>query len=205
MCMSVNGIVIQPPFCIICCQSYIVHVNCAHSVQGRLDQFLSTEICMKVVECVQILCKLQVSILHPAFDTLCCLLLNGVGVLEHLVAFLTSAEDSVAFWTQTNKLLHGPRIQFVLEESDCLAIHSAIEGMVEVVLTEIIVSCSILCHISRYIFCLNSIRQTIRVREQQSQLTMVWVFYARDCSEICTCAALTSRVRRSPHRWGCSV
>ena len=70
MCMSMNGIVTQPPFCIICCQAYLAHVNCAHSVQGRLDQVLSTEICMKVVECVQIGCKLQVSILHPALDTL---------------------------------------------------------------------------------------------------------------------------------------
>ena len=49
------------------------------------------------------------------------------------------------------------RIQFVLEESDCLAIHSAIEGMVEVVLTEIVVSRSIPRHISIDIFCLDSI------------------------------------------------
>ena len=73
-----------------------------------------------------------------------------------------------------DELLHRHRIQFVLEESECLAIHSAIEGMVEGLLTEIIVSCSILCHISIY---LNSISQTIRGHEQQSQLTMVWVFY----------------------------
>ena len=111
MCRSVNGIVTQPPFCIICCQAYIAQVDCAHSVQGRLDQFLSTEICMKVIKCVQIVCKLQVSILHPAFDTHCCLLLHGVGVLEQIVAHLTSTEESIAFWTQTNKLLHRHRIQ----------------------------------------------------------------------------------------------
>ena len=50
--------------------------------------------------------------------------------------------------------------------------------MVEGVITESIVSCSILCHIYIDIFCLNSIRQTILVREQQSQLTVTWVFYA---------------------------
>ena len=128
MCMSVNGIVTQPPFCIISCQAYLEHVNCAHSVHGRLDQVLSTEICLKVVECVQIVCKMQVSILHPAFDTLCCLLLHGVGVLEQNVAHLTRAEENVAFWTQTNKLLHRHRIRFILDESECLVIHSAIEG-----------------------------------------------------------------------------
>ena len=69
-------------------------------------------------------------------------------MLDHVVAHLTRAEESVALWTQNNKLLHRHRIQFVLEESDCLAIHSAIEGMVEGLLTEIIVSCSILCHVS---------------------------------------------------------
>ena len=87
MCMSVNGIFTQPPFCIICCQAYLPHVNCAHSVQDRLDQVLSTEICMK--ECVQIVCKMQESINHPSFDTLCCLLLHEVGVLENVVARLT--------------------------------------------------------------------------------------------------------------------
>ena len=46
------------------------------------------------------------------------------------------------------------------------------------VLTEIIASRSILCHISINIFCLNSISQTIRVREQQSQLAVTSVFYA---------------------------
>ena len=113
-------------FVIICCQAYLAHVNCAHSVHGRLDQVLSTEICMKVFERVQIVCKMQLSILHPAFDTFCCLLLHGVGVLERVVAHLTRAEESVALWTQTNKLLHRHRIQFILEESDCLAIRSAI-------------------------------------------------------------------------------
>ena len=61
-------------------------MNCTHSVQGRLDQVLSTEICMEVVECVQIVYKLQVSILHTTFDTVCCLLLHGVGVMEQIVA-----------------------------------------------------------------------------------------------------------------------
>ena len=139
--------------------------------------------------------KLQVSILHPTFDTLHCLLLHGVGVLEQVVAHLISAEESVALWMQTNKLLHRHQIQFVLEESGCLAIHSAIEGMVEGVLTEIIVSCSILCHIFIDMFCLNSIGQTIRVREQQSQLIVGWLF----CAHVI--AALTSRARKSPHRW----
>ena len=97
MCMSVNGIVTQPPFCIICCQAYLAHVNCAHSVQGRIDQVLSTEICMKVGECDQLVCKLQVSILHPVFDTLCCLLPHGIGVLEYAVAHLTRAEETVTF------------------------------------------------------------------------------------------------------------
>ena len=114
-------------------------------------------------ECVQILFKMQV---------------NGVGVLERVVAHLTRTEESVTLWTQTNKLLHRHRIQFVLEECDCLAIHSAIEWMVEGVLTEIIVSCSILCHNSIDIFCLNSIAQTIHVREQQLQLITTWVFCA---------------------------
>ena len=112
-------------------------------MHGRLDKVLSAEICMKVFERAQIVFKMQASIRHPAFDTLCCLLLHGVGVLEHVVVHLTSAEESVALWTQPNKLLHRHRIQFVFEESDCLAIHSAIEGMVEGVLTEIIVSRSI--------------------------------------------------------------
>ena len=65
----------------------------------------------------------------------------------------------------------------MLEESDCLAIHSAIEGMVEGVLTEIIASRSILHPVSIDIFCLDSISQTIRVREQQSQLIGPWIFY----------------------------
>ena len=130
---------------------------------------------MKVVECVQVVCKMQVSILHPAFNALCCLLLHVVGVLEQIVA--NRAEESVAFWTQTNKLLHRHRIQFVLEEYECLAIHRSIEGIVEGVLTEIIVSCNILCHISIDIFCLSSICQANRVREQQSQLTVTWAFY----------------------------
>ena len=177
MCMSVNSIYTQPPFCIICSQAYLAHVDCVHSMQSRLDKVLSTEICMKVSEPVQIVFKIQMSILHPAFNTLCCLLLHGVGVLEHVVAHLTQAEESVALWTQPNKLLHRHRIQFVLEESDCLAIHSAIEGMVEGVLTEIIVSRSIPRHISIDIFCLDSIGQTIRVREQQSQLIAAWLFY----------------------------
>ena len=124
---------------------------------------------MEVVECIQIVGKLQASILHPAFDTLCCLLLHGVGVLEQVFSHLTRAEESVACWAQTNKLLHMHRIQFVLEESECIAIHSV---MVEGVLTEIIVRCSILCHISIDIFCLNSISQANRAREQQSQLTV---------------------------------
>ena len=170
MCMNVNGICTLPPQRFV---SYVVkrtlHMWTARSVQGRLEQVLSTEICMKVVECVQIVCKMQVNILHPAFGTIFCLLL--VGLLE-----LNSGEESVALWTQTNKLLHRHRIQFVLEESGCLAIHSTIEGMVEVVLTEIIVSCNILFHISINIFCLNSIGQTIRVREQQLQLIMVGYF-----------------------------
>ena len=124
---------------------------------------------MKVSERIQVVFKMQVSILHPAFDTLCCFRLHGVGVLEHAVAHLTRAEESVALWTQPNKLLHRHRIQFVLEESDCLPMHSAIEGIVEGVLTEIIVSSSIPRHISLY----------IRVCEQQSQLTGAWVFYTR--------------------------
>ena len=57
MCMSVNGIFTQPQFCIICCQAYLAHVNCAHSMQGSLDQVLSTEICMKVFERMQIVSK----------------------------------------------------------------------------------------------------------------------------------------------------
>ena len=122
-----------------CCQAYLAHVECAHSMQGRLDKVLSTEICMKVSERIQIVFKMQVSIVHPAFDPLCCLLLHWVGVLEHVVAHFTRAGESVALWTQPNKLLHRHRIQFAFEESDCLAIHSAIEGMFEGVLTEIIV------------------------------------------------------------------
>ena len=177
MCMRVNGIFTHPPFCIICCQAYLAHVNCANSMQGRFDKVLSTEICMKVSERIQIVFKMQVSILHPAFDTLCCLLLHVVSVLEHVVAHLTRVWESVALWTQPNKLLHRHRIQFVLEESDCLAIHSAMEGMVEGVFTGIIVSRSIPRHISIDIFCLDSIGQTIRVREQQSQLITAWLFY----------------------------
>ena len=99
---------------------------------------------------------------------------------EHVVAH--RAEESVAFWSQPNKLLLKHQIQFVLEECDCLAIHSAIEGVVEGVLTEIIVSRSIPHHTSIDIFCLDSISQTIRVREQQSQLIR---------------ASLTSRVRKT--------
>ena len=172
MCMSVTVIVTQPPFCIICCQACL-----AHSMQGSLGKVLSTEICMKVFEHVQIVFKMQVSILHPAFDTLCCLPLHGVGVLEHVVAHLIRAEESVALWTQPNKLLHMHRIQFVFEEFDCLAIHSAIEEMDEGVLTEIILSRSIPLHISIDIFCMDSISQTIRVRKQQSQLIVACVFY----------------------------
>ena len=98
-------------------------------------------------------------------------------MLEHVVAHLTCAEERVALWTQTNKLLHKHRIQSVLEESNCLAIHIAIEGMVEGVLTGIIVSRSIHNHISIDIFCLDSIGQTIRIYEQQSQLVRAYVFY----------------------------
>ena len=58
MCMSVDGIFTQPPICMICCQAYLVRVNCAHSMLGRLDQVLSTEICMKVSQCVQIVFKM---------------------------------------------------------------------------------------------------------------------------------------------------
>ena len=83
----------------------LAHVNCAHSVQGRLDQVLPTEISTKVDECVQIVCKMLASILHTSFDTLCCLLLHGVGVLGQIVVHLTHEEESVAFWTQTNKVL----------------------------------------------------------------------------------------------------
>ena len=98
-------------------------------------------------------------------------------MLVHVVDHFTCAEESVALWTQTNKLLHRHRIQFVLEESDCPAIHITIEGMVEGVLTEIIVSRSILHHISIDIFCLDNMGQTIRICEQQSQLVGASVFY----------------------------
>ena len=147
MCKNVNGIVTHPPFCIICCQAYLAHMNHAHSMQGRLDQILST-----ISERIQ----MQVSTHHPAFGTLCSLLLHEVGLLEHVVVHLTRAEESVALWTQSNKLLHRHRIHFVLEASDCLVIHNAIEGVVEVALTGITVS--------------RCIGQTIRVRELQSQL-----------------------------------
>ena len=140
-------------------------MECANSIQGRLDKVLSTEICMKAFERVHIVFKMQVSILHPAFDTLCCLLLHGVGLPEHVVAHLTRAEESLAFW------------MFALEESECLAVHSTIEGVVKGVLTEIIVSHSILRHITIDTFCLESISRTIRVCEQQSQLIAAWVFY----------------------------
>ena len=162
MFMSVNGIFTQPPFCIIFWQAYLPHMNSAHSMQGRLDQVLLEEICTKVFQFFQIVFKMQVSILHPAFDTLCCLLLHGVGVLEHVVAHLTRAEESVALWTQPNELLHRHRIQFILEESDCLAIHIDIEGMVEGVLTGRIPR-----HISIDILCLDCIGQTIRISEQR--------------------------------------
>ena len=89
MCMRVNGIVTQPPFSIICCQACLANVDCGHSIPGRHDKVLSKEICMKVCECVQIVFKMQVRILTPAFDTHCCLLLRRVGVLEHVVAHLT--------------------------------------------------------------------------------------------------------------------
>ena len=131
MCMSVNGFATLPPLCIICCQAYLADVDCAQSMQGKTDEVLSTGIYMKVSERIQIMLKMQVSIPQPLFDDLCCLLLHGVGVLKHVVAHLTRAEESVALWTQPNKLLHRHRIQFVLEESDCLAIGSAIEGIVE--------------------------------------------------------------------------
>ena len=65
-------------------------MDCAHSMQGRLDKVQSTEICMKASERIQIVFKIQMSILYPAFDTLCCLLLHVVG------AHLTRAEESVA-------------------------------------------------------------------------------------------------------------
>ena len=58
MCTSVNGIRTQPPFCIICCQAYLAHVNYVHSMQGRLDQVLLSEICTKVPQCVQIVFKM---------------------------------------------------------------------------------------------------------------------------------------------------
>ena len=112
---------------------------------------------MKIVECVQIMCKMQVDILHPAFNTLCCLLLHGVSALEQIVVHLTHAEESVAFWTQTNKLLHWRRIQFVLEESECLAIHSAYRGDGRI--GTLISLCS-------------------EQHKPSSQLTVTWVFYA---------------------------
>ena len=58
MCMSVNGIVTQAPFCIICCQVYLM--------QGRLGQVLSTEICMKVSQHKQILFKMLCKSCHSA-------------------------------------------------------------------------------------------------------------------------------------------
>ena len=99
ICMRVNGIVTQPPFCIICCQAYLAHVDCAHSMQGRLDKVLSTEICLKVSERIQIVLKMQVSILRPAIDTLCCLLLHGFscvfGYLQDPIGGIASGCVSV--------------------------------------------------------------------------------------------------------------
>ena len=97
------------------CEWYLHTTTVLHHMLLSLP--LPTEICMKVFDSVQIVFKMQVSILHPAFDTLCCLLLHGAGLLEHVVAHLTRAEESVALWTQTKKLLHRHQIQFVLEES----------------------------------------------------------------------------------------
>ena len=51
---------------------------------------------MKVSECIQIVINMQASIHHAAFDTLFCLLLHEVSMLEHVVAHLTRAEESVA-------------------------------------------------------------------------------------------------------------
>ena len=112
----------------------LAHVNCTHSV--------------KVVECVQIVWKMQASILHAAFNTMYCFLLYSIRVVENIITHLSRAEESVALWTQNKKLLHGHRIQFVLEESE-----------------------RILRHISIDIICLNGICQTICIREQYSQLT----------------------------------
>ena len=69
-------------------------------------EVLWTKICMKVVKCAQIVFKMQGSILHPAFDTLCCLLPHGVGVLGHVVAHLTGAEESVS--TEFSSSLKNP-------------------------------------------------------------------------------------------------
>ena len=49
---------------------------------------------MEVSERIQIVFKMQVSILHPAFDTLCCLLLHWIGVLGHVVATLPVQRES---------------------------------------------------------------------------------------------------------------
>ena len=89
-------------------------------------------------------------------------------------------------------------MQFVLEESECLKIRGAIEGVVERILAEIVTSRCIICHISIDILCLNSIGQAIRIRD-------MGILRACDCNESHTCAALTTRARKSPHRWDDSV
>ena len=108
-------------------------------------------ICMKVVECVQIVCKLQVSFTQRLTP----FAIFSTGLVCWNKLFLTLPMQRKAKHFGRSKLLHRHRIQFVLEESECLVIHSDIEGMVEGVLTGIIVSCNI--------------SQTIRVREQQLQ------------------------------------
>ena len=198
-----NGIFTQPPFCIICCQAYLAHVNCAQSMQGRLDQVLSTEMCMNVFACVQIVFKMQVSIIHPTFDTLCCLLLHSVGGLEHVVAHLIRAEENVALWTQTNKLLHRHRIQFVLEESDYLAIHIAIEGMVEGVLTEIRESQQHPPYLYRYLLSGHHRPNYPYLRTAVATGRDVGTLRTCDSNESYRCAALANRARKSPQCKSC--
>ena len=81
---------------------------------------LSAEICTKVVECAEVVCKMQVSILQAAFNSLCCILLHGIGMLKHIGTHLTRAEESIAFCTQTKNCCIGTEFNSSLKNPSAL-------------------------------------------------------------------------------------
>ena len=143
-----NCILTYPPFCVKCRQANFMSVNSANSVSSRRYQILLTDIRLEATQHVQIVCKMQMAILHFTLNTLCCLLLYRASVLKHIIIHFTRTDKCVAFWTQSNKFSHRHSIQFTFEESKCFTIRCIIMRMVERILAKVISISSIISHIS---------------------------------------------------------